>query len=86
MENGTVRASPRPPRGARLLLTFVRADFDGSVLKALRDKGWHRTGKTDPGQAGNRPDKQIRERPKWRFLCDVPDESDREQVSLGRWS
>jgi len=73
-------------RGVRLLLTFVRADFDGSMIKALRDKGWHCAGKTDPGQAGNRPDKQIREQPKWRFLCEVPAESDREQASLGRWS
>jgi hypothetical protein len=55
------------------------------MIKTLRDKGWHRAGKMDPGQAGNRPDKQIRERPKWRFLCEVPAESDREQASLGRW-
>jgi hypothetical protein len=73
-------------RGVRLLLTFVRADFDGSMIKALRDRGWHCTGKTEPGQAGNRPDKQIREQPKWRFLCEVPAASDREQTSLGRWS
>lgn len=73
-------------RGVRLLLTFVRADFDGSMIKALRDKGWHCAGKTEPGQAGNRPDKQIRERPKWRFLCKVPAESNRVQTSLGRWS
>ena len=40
-------------RGTRLLFTFVRADFDGSMLKALRDKGWRYTGKMEPGQAGN---------------------------------
>jgi hypothetical protein len=68
-----------------LLLTFLRADLYGSMIKTLRDKGWHRAGKMDPGQAGNRPDKQIRERPKWRFLCEVPAESDREQASLGKW-
>nr|WP_221886749.1 hypothetical protein [Halorientalis persicus] len=72
-------------RGIRLLLTFVRADFDGSMIKALRDKGWDCAGKTEPGQAGNRPDKQIRERPKWRFLCEVAAESEREQTSLARW-
>jgi len=55
------------------------------MIKALRDKGWHCAGKTEPGQAGNRPDKQIRERPKWRFLCEVPAESDREQASLVRF-
>ena len=73
-------------RSVRLLLTFVRADFDGSMIKALRDKGWHCAGKTEPGQAGNRPDKQIRERSKWRFLCEVPAASEREQTSLERWS
>ncbi|WP_430506422.1 hypothetical protein [Haloparvum sp. PAK95] len=51
-------------RGVRLLLTLVRADFDGSMIKALRNKGWHCVGKTGPGQAGIRPDKQIREQPK----------------------
>jgi serine protease inhibitor len=40
-------------RGVRLLLTFVRADFDGSMIKALKDKGWHCAGKMEPGQAGN---------------------------------
>ena len=32
-------------RGVRLLLTFVRADFDGSMIKALRGKGRHCAGK-----------------------------------------
>ena len=73
-------------RGVRLLLTFVRADFDGSMLKALRDKDWHCAGKAELGQAGSRPDKQIREEPKWLFLCEVPAVSDREQTLLGRWS
>ena len=73
-------------RGVRLLLTFVRADFDGSMIKALRGKGWHCAGKMNPGQAGNRLDKQIRERPKWRFLCEVPAASEQEQTSLERWS
>jgi hypothetical protein len=29
------------------------ADFGGSMIKALRDKGWHCAGKTEPGRAGN---------------------------------
>ena len=73
-------------RGIRLLLTFVRADFEGSMIKALRDKGWHCNGQTDPGQAGNRPDKAIREYPKWRFLCEVPQVREREQTTFERWS
>lgn len=74
-------------RGVRLLLTFVRADYDGSMIRALRDKGWTCTGRTEPGQAGNRPAKEIRERPKWRFLCRVDGaDADGEQTALKRWS
>jgi len=71
-------------RGVALLLTFVRADYDGAMIRALRDKGWERTGKTTPSQAGNRPAKAIRERAKWRFLCPV-DKQGGEQAGLGRW-
>ena len=56
------------------------------MIKALRDKGWDCAGKPEPGQAGNRPEREIRERPKWRFLCEVPTESEQEQTSLGRWT
>ncbi len=73
-------------RGIRLLLTFVRADFEGSMVKALRAKGWHCTRKTGTGQAGNRPDKQIRETPKWRFVCEVPAGHDRRQTTVEQWS
>jgi len=71
-------------RGVALLLTFVRADYDGAMIRALRDKGWELAGKTTPSQAGNRPEKAIRERAKWRFLCPV-DDAGGEQVGLGRW-
>lgn len=72
-------------RGIRLLLTFVRADFEGSMVKALRDKGWHCTGKTEPGQAGNRPEKEIRDHPKWRFLCELPSISTTNQVTFDQY-
>ena len=73
-------------RDIRLLLTFVRADFEGSMIKALRDKGWQCNGQTEPGQAGNRPDKVIREYPKWRFFCEVPMTRECEQATFERWS
>ena len=73
-------------RGIRLLVTFVRANFDGSMIKALRDKGWHCNGQTDPEQAGNRPDKTIRDHPKWRFLCEVPTPRKCEQTTFEQWS
>jgi len=52
------------------------------MIRALRDKGWSCTGRTEPSQAGNRPEMDIRDRPKWRFLCEI--DADRpEQVGLG---
>ncbi|MFC6977131.1 hypothetical protein ACFQL1_24195 [Halomicroarcula sp. GCM10025709] len=71
-------------RSIRFLLTWVRADFDGAMVRALRDKGWTCTGYREPGQASNREDKPIRERYKWRFLCPV--ERVRKQSTLERWS
>lgn len=70
--------------GVSLLLTFVRTDYNGSMIRALRDKGWECTGRTTPGQAGNRPEKEIREREKWRFVCDVRDKRT-DQATLKRF-
>lgn len=55
------------------LLTFIRADHTGSMLRALCDKGWDLVGMSEPRQAGNRPDTGIREWPKQRWLCHIPD-------------
>jgi len=71
-------------RDTRFLLTWVRSDYDGAMVRALKDKGWTCTGYREPGQASNREDKPIRERYKWRFLCPV--ETDRGQSTLARWS
>lgn len=68
--------SPACEDDVRYLLTFIRADYDGTMIGALRDKGWICTGWTKPSQAGNREEKTIRERYKWRFLCPIdPPES-----------
>jgi len=66
------------------LLTFVRADFDGSMIRALRDKGWSCVGWTRPSQAGNREDRSIRERYKWVFVCPVTTVAC-DQARLERW-
>nr|WP_225307767.1 MULTISPECIES: hypothetical protein [unclassified Haloarcula] len=71
-------------RDTRFLLTWVRSDYDGAMVRALKDKGWTCTGYREPGQASNREDKPIREHYKWRFLCPV--ETAREQSTLARWS
>lgn len=70
----------------RFLLTFVRADYDGAMVRALRSKGWTCVGWTEPRQAGNREDRRIRERHKWVFLC--PAETIEQQATLdnGAWS
>lgn len=69
---------------ASYLLTFVRADFDAAMVRALRDKGWRCVGVTEPSQAGNRDAKPIRDRYKWVFLCDLARLE--EQADLGRWT
>ncbi|NHN66134.1 hypothetical protein G9463_23305 [Haloarcula sp. JP-Z28] len=71
-------------RNTRFLLTWVRSDYDGAMVRALQDKGWTCTGYREPGQASNREDKPIRERYKWRFLCPV--DTVGEQSTLARWS
>lgn len=71
-------------RGVIFLRTLVWAEYSGSMIRALRDKGWTCTGYCEPGQAGNRSEKPIRERYKWRFTCPV--DRVREQADLGRWT
>lgn len=70
----------------RFLRTLVRADFDGTMLRALRDKGWTCTGYCEPTQASNRDDKPIRDRYKWRFTCPVKTIDIDDQTDLGRWA
>jgi hypothetical protein len=70
--------------GTRFLLTWVRADYDGAMIRALRDKGWTCTGFAEPNEASNREDKPIRKRWKWRFLC--PIEQVKEQSTLDSYT
>lgn len=65
------------------LLTFVRADYDASMIRALRDKGWLFYTATPPSQASNRTDREIREAYKWQFICDLPD--DTSQTPITDW-
>lgn len=75
---------PKCDGAVEYLLTFVRADYDAAMVRALRDKGWTCVGWTRPSQAGNRENREIREHRKWVFLCPV--ETVQEQADLGRWS
>lgn len=78
--------APADAEDVDYLVTFVRADYDGAMIRALRDKGWVCTGVREPGQAGNREPKPIRERYKWRFCCDLREYEQNRQTALGRWS
>ena len=66
---------------ARYLMTFVRADYDGAMIRALRDKGWTCVGVSPPSQASNREETEIRKAWKWQFLC--PIETVCEQTTIG---
>lgn len=63
--------SQQCPDDVEYLITFVRADYHGSMIRALRGKGWRCVGWTRPSQASNRPAKEIRNRYKWVFVCPV---------------
>ncbi|WP_246989772.1 hypothetical protein [Halorientalis marina] len=69
--------------GTLFLLTWVRADYDGAMVRALRDKGWTCTGFAETSEASNCEDKPIRKRWKWRFLCPV--EQVKQQSTLTDW-
>lgn len=59
------------------LLTFIRNDHVGSMLKALIDKGWQLTGFTRSSTgSGNREEKEIHSWSKQRWLYEVGDSLD----------
>lgn len=56
------------------LLTFIRGDHVGSMLKALNDKGWQLTGHTRSSTgSGNREETDIHNWTKQRWLCAIDD-------------
>lgn len=71
-------------RDVRFLLTWVRADYDGAMIRALRDKGWTCVGYSEPSEAGNRDPKAIRQAYKWQFMCPLSRVGD--QTTLEQWA
>lgn len=65
------------------LITFVRADYDGAMIRAIRDNGWLFFTAASPSQAGNRDDRQIRQEYKWQFVCSLPEAG--QQTDLTDW-
>ncbi len=55
--------------GINLLVTYVHEDWDGTMFKALRGKGWTHDGTAEGQQAGNRADNDIRDVDKDRWVC-----------------
>ena len=57
--------------GIGLLVTYVHEDWDGSMFKALRGKGWHADRLSEGRQAGNRAENAIRDVDKTRWVCEL---------------
>lgn len=72
------------PEQVSYLITFVRADYRGSMIRALKGKGWRCVGWTRPRQASNREYKPIRDKYKWVFVC--PETAVYTQRSLSSFS
>lgn len=72
--------------GIRLLTTYVREDYQGSMLKALSDKGWRADGHISRGhQAGNREEKYIWEYDKHRWVCEISDSAQGLHLDTPDW-
>ena len=56
-------------QGIELLVTYVHEDYEGSMFKALRGKGWRYDGMSKGHQAGNRKNREIRNHDKKRWIC-----------------
>ena len=66
----------------RLLMTWVRDDYDGSMFRALSDAGWYEGVTVTGHQAGNRPVTEIRDYDKTRWLYPVAPPDMTEQTGL----
>lgn len=69
-----------------LLMTFIRIDHTGSMLRALVDKGWHHGGISTANQAGNREEKEIREWDKIRWLNELNPQPNEVQASFNSYA
>jgi len=57
------------PHDIEMLVTFVHEDYDGTMFRALKTKGWEFDGWSEGHQAGNRQDRDIRDVDKARWVC-----------------
>ncbi|WP_152422257.1 hypothetical protein [Haloarcula marismortui] len=68
------------PEDIRYFMTMVRADFDASMIRALRGKGWTLRSVSTPSEPGNRESKDIHDEYKWVWVC--PAATTHEQEAL----
>jgi len=54
--------------GIELLITFVREDYKGSMLRAVKGLGWENDGVRETTQPGNRDEKEIHDYDKERWV------------------
>jgi len=57
------------PGDIRYYMTMVRSDFDASMIRALRGKGWTLRSVSTPSEPGNRESKKIHNEYKWVWVC-----------------
>jgi len=58
-------------RGVELLLTFVHADYEGSMFAALRGKGWKNLREAESRPSGNRQNHGIETDEKELWACSI---------------
>jgi hypothetical protein len=54
--------------GIKVLLTFIREDYQGSMIRALSDLGWDFEGIRETSQPANRENKEIHDYDKERWV------------------
>jgi len=55
----------------KLLVTYVRSGYDGTMFKPLRGKGWEFDRRMDGHQPGNHPNQDIYGYEKDRWICEL---------------
>jgi hypothetical protein len=66
--------------GIKVLLTFVREGYKGSMIRAIRDAGWRNDGTRETSQPGNRDDKAIHDYDKDRWIKELETDSTAQQT------
>jgi hypothetical protein len=69
------------PEDVRYFMTMVRADFDASMIRALRGKGWILRSVSTPSEPGNRESKSIHDEYKWVWICPASIAGTQERLS-----